>query len=160
MRMQDVKAVIMYYRDIPEMKKLLIQERRELEDEYCGLKGVSMDEAPRGGSTGKPVEGQMIAMEESGAAARLRDIGKLTGELEADRQRVQCAIDALNGRYKRVLKMRYLGGYSWAKISVQIGASDSTVRRWHDKALLCLGKAMEESGEVNGILARSFRAYT
>lgn len=155
---KNAETIILYYRDIPEMRKLLIQERRELEDEYCGLKGVSMDGGPRGGSTGKPVEGQMIALEESGAAARLRDIGKRTGELEADRQRVQCAIDALNGRYKRVLKMRYLGGYSWAKISVQIGASDSTVRRWNDKALSRLGKALEEGGEVRGILARASRA--
>lgn len=158
MLQKNAETIILYYRDIAGMRRLLLQERRELEDEYCGLKGVSMDGAPRGGSTGKPVEGQMIAMEESGAAARLREIGKRIDELDADKQRIQRALDALNGRYKRALKMRYLDGYSWAKISVRIGASDSTVRRWNDKALSRLGKALEEGGEVRGILDRASRA--
>ena len=36
MQRKDAKTIIMYYRSIPEMKRLLQQERRELEDEYCG----------------------------------------------------------------------------------------------------------------------------
>ena len=158
MRREDVKAIISYYRGIPEMKRLLLREKEDLESEYCGLKGAPMDSTPRGTTPGNPVESMAIALNESGAADRLREIECRTQELECDRQAIQSALDAVNGKYKRMLLLRYVDGYSWGKISVQTGVPDSTVRHWTNRALLRLGNALDSAGENGDLLRRASRA--
>lgn len=158
MQRKDAKTIIMYYRSIPEMKRLLQQECRELEDEYCGLHGISMDGMPHGTSPGSPVESAVVRLAESGASDRIREIENRVQVLEDDQRHIQSALDAVNGRYKIILTMRYLDGYSWGGISARIGAPDSTVRHWDSKALLRFGKALEDAGETGEILGRATRA--
>ena len=158
MQRKDIKAIILYYRSIPEMKRLLLQEKADLESEYCGLNGVPTDSMPRGTMPGNPVENMAIALDESGAADRLREIECRAKELESDRQAIQCALDAVNGKYKMILLMRYVHEYSWGKISALLGAPDSTVRHWTDRAVLRLGKALEDAGENGELLRRASRA--
>lgn len=155
MQRKDAKTIILYYQAIPEMRRILQKERRELEAEYLALEGVNMDGLPRGSGAGKPVESLAICMEESGAADRLREIEQRMQVLEGDRRHVQSALDAVNGKYKTVLTMRYIVGYSWGAISARTGIPDSTVRRWEEKGLVRLGKALEAAGETAGILHRA-----
>lgn len=155
MQQKDAKTIIMYYRCIPEMKRLLQQERRELEDEYCGLHGISTNGMPHGTTPGKPVESAVVSLVESGASDRIREIESRVQVLEDDQRYIQSALDAVNGRYKIILTMRYINGYSWARIAVSIGVPDSTVRNWNKKALIRLGKALEEAGETDEILGRA-----
>lgn len=49
---------------------------------------------------------------------------------------------------------------SWANISVRMGAPDSTVRNWYDKAVLCLGEALDEVQMAEELLERASRART
>jgi DNA-directed RNA polymerase specialized sigma24 family protein len=158
MQRKDAQNIILYYRAIPDMRKLLKQERRELEEEYLGLSGVSMDGAPHSSTPGKPVESMAIALEESGAGARLREIEARLCELEADAAFIQHCLDTVNGRYKSILLMRYVYGYSWGKISVRMGVPDSTARHWDEKALARMAKTLEDSAEPAGILRRASHA--
>jgi DNA-directed RNA polymerase specialized sigma24 family protein len=158
MQRKDTIAIITYYRAIPGMEKLLKEEQRELENEYCGLRAVSMDGMPHGSFPGKPVEALSIAMEASGDADRLREIERRVQELEGDKKIIRGALDAVCGRYKTILSMRYLYGYSWGKISARMGVPDSTVRHWESKAVSRFGKVMEEVTSTKDILGRASRA--
>lgn len=142
------RAAILYYREIPGMIKLLRQEREELEGDYYGLRGVALDGIPHGTSDGRQVEQKAISAEEKNVAERMREIARKLEELEADRTAIQRVIDGLAGRYKTVLLMRYVRGYSWAKISVRTGVPDSTVRHWHKKALERMEEAVNGAGNA------------
>lgn len=155
MRRTDAKTIIVYYGEIPGMIKLMNRERQELEDEYYSLHGVSSDGLTRGTTPGNPVENQVILAEEKGAAARLREIAERVEELEADRRIIQRAVDSLSGRYKSLLVMRYLYGYSWTKISMRIAQPDSTVRHWNDKALERVGMVLDGEEKIREILKRA-----
>ena len=56
MRRKDVKTIIAYFYGIPAQRRLLDQERAELEAEYNGLRGTSYDGMPHSSTPGKPVE--------------------------------------------------------------------------------------------------------
>lgn len=66
--------------------------------------------------------------------------------------------DALNGKYKEVIVMRYVRGYSWAKISARLGTADSTARDWHTRAMERLGEVLEELPEAEALARRASRA--
>lgn len=158
MQRKDAKTIILYYRAIPDMRRLLMKERQQLEDEFAPLGGVNMDGMPHGSSVGNPVENLAIRREESGTADRLREIGRRLAVLEEDRRQIQGALDALYGKYKTVLTMRYIVGYSWGGISARMGVPDSTVRHWEEKAMGRLGKALEDADDPGAILGRASRA--
>lgn len=50
--------------------------------------------------------------------------------LEGDAANIRGALDAVNGKYKSVIIMRLIRGYSWTKISGKLGVPDSTARNW------------------------------
>lgn len=68
--------------------------------------------------------------------------------------------DALNGKYKEVIVMRYVRGYSWAKISARLGTADSTARDWHTRAMERLGEVLEELPEAEALARRASCART
>lgn len=158
MQRKEAQTIVLYFYAIPGMVAVLNRERREIEEDYYSLRGVSMDGMPHGTTPGKPVESVAIALEESGAADRLREIGNRVGELEADRREIQAVIDGLNSRYNSILNMKYLHGYSWGATSARLGVPDSTIRHWHDKALEKLGKELESLPKKQEILNRASRA--
>ena len=67
-------------------------------------------------------------------------------------------MDSLAARYKRVLRMRFGGGYSWSRISAEMGAPDSTVRHWCERALQRMGEALEGAPMVEELVERAQRA--
>lgn len=128
MKQKVVKVVLGYYRGIPSALRELQRERREL----------------RG--------------EERSAAARLAEIADATETAERDRALVAGCLDGIAVQYKRVLQMRYGGGYSWGRISAEMGVPDSTVRHWHDRALQRMGEALEAEGRAEALVERAMKA--
>ena len=56
MREKNVKEIVRYYYEIPEMVRLLKTEQREQESLYDTLKGTGGDGMPGGGGPGRPEE--------------------------------------------------------------------------------------------------------
>ena len=158
MQKKQVEEIIMYYHEIPNMIKLLRKEQADLEEEYCGLHGTPVDGLPRGSSPGNPTLALVEKVEEKGIAYRLQEISVKIQVLSADRAMILGCMDSLLGRYKRMLFLRYPGGYSWARISAEIGVPDTTARRWHRRAVERLGEALEDAPMVEEILGRASRA--
>ena len=160
MREKNVKEIVRYYYEIPEMVRLLKTEQREQESLYDTLKGTGGDGMPGGGGPGKPVEAAVIRLDERGVYERLQEIHVRLLVLEGDAAAVRGCLDGLSGKYKSILQLRHKCHHSWANISVRMGAPDSTVRNWHDKAVLCLGEALDEVPMAEELLERASRART
>lgn len=160
MHEKSVKKIVQYYYGIPEMVRLLKAEQREKESLYNTLKGAGGDGMPGGGAPGKPVEAAVERLDALGVWNRLQEIAVRLTVLEGDAAAVRGCLDGLNGKYKRIIQLRHHFGYSWAKISVRMGMPDSTARSWHDKAIVCLGEALDEVPMVEELLGRASRART
>lgn len=115
---------------------------------------------PGGGGPGKPVEAAVIRLDERGVYERLQEIHVRLLVLEGDAAAVRGCLDGLSGKYKSILQLRHKCHHSWANISVRMGAPDSTVRNWYDKAVLCLGEALDEMPMAEELLERASRART
>lgn len=130
MKQKTVKVILSYYNGIPSAVRELSKEKKELE-----------------------------RSEQSAAAKnRLQEIGVKTAVVEMDRALVAGVLDGLAPRYKRVLRMRYGGGYSWGRISVEMAVPDSTVRHWCERALQRMGEALEGAPMVEELVERAQRA--
>ena len=152
------KTVISYYFGIPAMRVLLADERAELEDEYDGLHGTPVDGTPHSSTPGNPTETLAVRVDARNVRNRLEEISVRDHVLVMDREIIQGCLDILKGEYKRLIFSRYRDRCSWARLAVQNGVPDRTVRRWHDKALDRLGEALEEAPMGDEILGRASRA--
>lgn len=160
MRNEIVKHIALYYKAIPGMLRLLKQEREELENEYNGLRGAEMAGMPRGSSPGKPTETLGLRAAENGIGDRLAEIEEKERTLTGDAANIRACLDTLNGKYKQVIALRYVYGYSWAKTAIKINAPDSTARSWETKAMKRFGEVLEELPGVDDLAARASRART
>lgn len=160
MRYDIVKHIALYYKAIPGMLRLLKQEREELENEYNGLRGMETSGMPRGSSPGKPTETLGLLAAEKGVGDRLAEIEAQEKLLTADAANIQACLDTLNGKYKQVIVLRYVHGYSWAKTAIKINAPDSTARNWEAKAMKRFGEVLEELPGVGELAKRASRART
>ena len=124
MRSETVKHIVKYYGGIPEAIKLLKRERDALEDEYNGLGGLAMDGMPHSSAPGNPTEALAVRVIENGVKNRLQEISIQVEVLEGDAANIRGALDAVNGKYKSVIIMRLIRGYSWTKISGKLGVPD------------------------------------
>ena len=150
MRFVDVKRIALYYKAIPGMLHLLRQERAELEEEYNGLGSTAADGTPHGSSPGKPTEELGLRALENGTGERLAQIAEQERVLLEDQAVIRVCLDGLNSKYKQLVLMRYVRGYSWAKIGVRLGTPDSTARSWHERAM--------ERHRITGGLRAALRA--
>lgn len=160
MRFVDVKRIALYYKAIPGMLHLLRQERAELEEEYNGLGSTAADGTPHGSSPGKPTEELGLRALENGTGERLAQIAEQERVLLEDQAVIRVCLDGLNSKYKQLVLMRYVRGYSWAKIGVRLRTPDSTARSWHERAMERLGEALEETPDHRGLAGRASRART
>lgn len=160
MRYEHVKRIALYYKAIPGMLSLLRRERGELEEEYNGLRGTAADGMPRTLSPGKPTENLGLRALENGVGERLREIGEKERRLASDEADIRACLDTLNDKYKQLIVLRYVRGYSWAKTGVKMGVPDSTARNWNKKAMERFGEALEELPEAGGLVRRASRART
>ncbi len=158
MRRRDVKTIIAYYFEIPDIRKGFTAERARLEREYDGLRGTSYDGVPHSSTPGKPTEELAAKMEANNTWGRIQEIGVKVQVLQADEAAIRGCMDALNGRYRSLLNMRYFCRYRWAKISVSLDTPEATVRRWNDKAIDRLGELLDDAPMVEELLGRASRA--
>lgn len=158
MRRRDVKTIVTYYYEVPNMRREFAAERARLESEYDSLRGMSYDGMPHGSSPGKPTEELAAKMEANNTWGRIQEIDVKMQVLQADAAEIRRCLDAMNSRYKVLLNMKYFGRYSWAKISVSLGTPEATARRWKDKALDRLGELLDETPMVEELLGRASRA--
>lgn len=107
MREKNVKEIVRYYYEIPEMVRLLKTEQREQESLYDTLKGTGGDGMPGGGGPGKPVEAAVIRLDERGVYERLQEIHVRLLVLEGDAAAVRGCLDGLSGKYKSILQLRH-----------------------------------------------------
>ena len=158
MRRKDVKTIIAYFYGIPAQRRLLDQERAELEDEYSGLRGTSYDGMPHSSTPGKPTEALALQTDARNVWGKLEAVAVRVHVLEADREKIQDCMNAINGEYTRLLLYRYRDKYSWVKIAVKLGVTERTAKRWGERALDRLGEALEEVSMPDEILGRASRA--
>lgn len=158
MRRKSAENAVLYYKAIPGMIKLLNIERAEKEAEYDGLHGTAMDGMPHGATPGMPTEVQALKLAESGIYERLREIEVRVRVLNGDAATIRGAMDDLSGKYKRLLTLRLLRGYSWAKIGTTFCVPDSTARYWYRSALGKLGEALDDAPMPEELEARAQRA--
>lgn len=159
MRRDQTKMIMEYYCGIGDMIAMLRDERADLEIKYYDAKGSAAgDGMQHYGTPGKPVESMAINAADQGVGERMREIDKRLEVLRSDAVAIRGCLDGVNGRYKRILSMRYCNRYSWAKIAVRLEIPDSTARSWHDKALDAMGAALGGVPMINGVLARASRA--
>lgn len=97
---------------------------------------------------------------ENGVKNRLQEISVQVEVLEGDAANIRGALDAVNGKYKSVIIMRLIRGYSWTKISGKLGVPDSTARNWHGRAVERLGEVLEDVPMVDELTERATRART
>lgn len=160
MRYENTKHIALYYKAIPGMLRLLRLEREELEGDYYGLRGLAMNGMPHGSSPGKPVEQAALRALDRGVGERLAEIGENERVLTGDEAAIRACLDGLNDKYKQVVLMRYVRGYSWTKTAIRLNVPTSTARDWHRKAMERLGEALEELPDAAGLMARASRART
>lgn len=158
MQKGQVEVIIMYYHEIPNMMKLLRRERADLEEEYCGLRGTPADRLPQGSALGNPTAALAEQAEERGVYERLQEIDIKMQVLSADKALIQGCLDALRGKYKKLIFLRCLTGYSWARTAAEIGVPDTTARRQYKRAVIRLGESLEDMPMAEEILARASRA--
>lgn len=158
MRRKDVKTIIAYFYGIPEQRRLLDQERAELEGEYNGLRGMSLDGMPHSPTPGKPVEELYERVDAGNVRGKLEAVAVRVHVLETDREKIQDCLNVINGEYTRLILYRYRDKYSWVKIAVKLGITERTAKRWGEKALNRLGEALEEVSMLDEILGRASRA--
>jgi len=152
MRRKQVKTIIGYYSGIPGMVKLLNSERLDLEDEYNGLRGTSYDGMPHGSTPGKPTEELAVRMDTERTWARIQEIDVKKQVLQGDAAIIRDCLDALNSKYKSLVCMKYLNGYSWAKISVSLGVPDGTTSSSNLSCKTCRAAAEEKADDDGSIL--------
>ena len=119
-----------------------------------------MDAMPHSSAPGNPTEALAVRVIENGVKNRLQEIGVQVEVLEGDAANIRGALDAVNGKYKSVIIMRLIRGYSWTKISGKLGVPDSTARNWHGRAVERLGEVLEEVPMVDELAERATRART
>lgn len=158
MRRKDVKTVIAYYFGIPAMRVLLAEERVELENEYNGLHGTSVDGVPHSSAPGNPTETLAARVEARNVRNRMEEISVRDHVLVMDWEIIQGCLDVVKGEYKRLILLKHRDRCSWARMAVQNGVPDRTIRRWYDKAVDRLGEALEEVPMVDELLGRASHA--
>lgn len=158
MRRNGAESIMLYYRAIPGMMKLLRQEQQELEGEYDSLRGTAYDGMPHGSTPGKPTEEQAVRMAEKGIYDRLQEIGVRLAVLEADAATIRASLDAMSGKYKSLVYMKLLYRYSWGKISVRLGVPESTARYQLRMALDRLAEILDDVPMADELEGRASRA--
>lgn len=115
---------------------------------------------PHSSAPGNPTEALAVRVIENGVKNRLQEIGVQVAVLEGDAANIQGALDAVNGKYKSVIIMRLIRGYSWTKISGKLGVPDSTARNWARQGRGTAGRGAGRSADGGRVgRAGHARAY-
>lgn len=161
MQRESIKAVVAYYKNIPELLKYEYQEREKIIDVYYnGLKSAGVgDGMPHGTGEGKPTEKMGIEAAKKRASEAIRQSYDKIKLLESDEKIIHDCIECMNGKYKMLIYSKLVNEYSWVQLSVKLERPESTIRYWLDLALDRLGEILEEDvKELDVLVKRASRA--
>lgn len=105
-----------------------------------------------------PTEALAVRVDARNVWNRLEEISVKDRVLVMDRDVIQGCLDVIKGEYKRLIFLKHRDRCSWARMAVQNGVPDRTIRRWYDKAVGRLGEALEEVPMADELLLRASRA--
>lgn len=159
MERSEVKNIIAYYKNIPEMHKLLLKQHRDFcNNFYNSAKAITIDGMPHGTSVSNPSETLGIKAAEASASERLREIEEDIKILESDYNLISACLDRLNSKYKKLICNKYVNKYSWVKISFVMNEPESTCRYRTEFALERLGEQLSRCKNISEISKRAMNA--
>lgn len=161
MKRESVKAVVLYYKNIPDMLKYEYQEREKIEDQYYnGLRSASVgDGMPHGQGDGRPTEKMGIVAAEKGVADAMKRSHDQIKVLEKDSETIHRCIECMNGKYKTLIYHKLVNEYNWPQIACKFGRPESTIRYWLELGLDRLGEILEEDvADLDLLVKRASRA--
>ena len=159
MERSDVKNIIIYYKNIPEMLEIFLKQHRELCNTYYNsARAINIDGMPHGTSVSNPSEVLGIKAAESNASEMIREIEQNIRILEADHAFIRRCLDQINGKYKKLVIYKLLREYNWAKISYILSEKESTCRYRFDIALDRLGEQFDEYKNADELKKKALRA--
>ena len=124
----DVKQTLRQYQPALAYARKCFRELDDARNE--GLRSPRLDGMPRGGG-GNGLDEQVAridALERRAAKARQKALDLA--------EQIEDMIDALDdNRYKTVLSLRYLKGYSWVKVSMEMNYAEKYLFALHGKAI-------------------------
>ena len=128
---KQVRAYLWHVRDVERELKLLEQEYEQAKADILHLKAIQYDADKVSGRKIGDLSDAIAALE--GYAER---VNAKWDELIALRTEAEELIEKIaDGRYREVLKRRYLWGESWEYIAVGMGYAFRTVTWLHGRAL-------------------------
>lgn len=161
MTKEAAKHIIVYYANIPEKIKAHNEIKDYVEKRYYdGVKSPVLSGMPHGSGSGKPTETMGLRAAQDNAGKRMDRNTVAIDVLLSDQEIIENALESMCAKYKRILLWKYVQDYSWVKIAMTLNKPSSTVRNWHDKALLKLGEILENDClMVEELVNRANRAY-
>lgn len=157
MQPQNVKKIISYYGRIPGMIKLLKQEKAELEDKYNLLRNA-MGGTSKNSTPGNPIE-TFVCLDDGESGNKIQEVTVKIQVLDMDSTTIKNCLDSIYSKYKQIIFMRYFRDYCWTRISAELNIPNSTVRRWHNKAIEKLGAVLDEAPMIEEISRRAHACF-
>jgi RNA polymerase sigma factor (sigma-70 family) len=128
------KAELRNYKNIKSEKEELEKLIQEYLDSSTTMKATRLAKlSAHGGKASNPMLAAII-MQENIAAVYSRKVF----DLSAAMQRIETAIAMLPSVERRLMRMRYIEGYTWAEVCERMSYSSQRVHQIHGKALLSL----------------------
>lgn len=149
MTAEQVKAILVFWADIPKQVRLLNKEYSVLEDDlYNPLGAVSMDGMPHGSGASSKTENMALIAADDGRSARLLEIEKRKNLLLVLSAEIAAAMDCLCSTHKIILVDFYREGKSWEQISRKVFLSVRQCKNKRNFAIAELGRGLERSETV------------
>jgi len=137
---KDLKNYLGLTREIQEL-------RQELEELYVGPEGSVLGQVTtkKGGKKRRDLSDtvtHMITIEEL--------LSIKYNQLKAERLRIEEALEMLPAGERVIIRMRYLQGYPWVRIQLQLELSEASVTRAHSRALQRLLETPKKNFQSDG----------
>ena len=125
------KEQLQAYSDIKEERDHLAQKINEMEEVMCCPRSQRLDGMPRGGS----VENYKREEQIDRKAKLLELYKKKQAELDDLLLAIEQAIEKLEPRERRLIRLHYIDGRTWEQVAVAMNYSWRQVHRIHGDAL-------------------------
>lgn len=119
------------YIDIREERDDLNRRIKDIEDDLYALRSQLLDGMPRGSSGENYVTEELIDQKEELLVMYKVKEGELTAELLV----IETAIEKLEPRERRLVRLHYIDGLTWEQVAVEMTYSWRQVHRIHGEAL-------------------------
>ena len=125
------KEQLQEYRDLRQERDDIQRQIEELEEAMYGPRSQRQDGMPRGGSGENDLREEQIDEKTKLLKMYQAKEAELAGKLLA----IEQAIEKLNSRERRLVRLHYIEGLTWEQVCVAMCYSWSQVHRYHRDAL-------------------------